>query len=318
MSDQNKNNTEDVYTGYNAEDFADEEFEVDEDYLDEAEYMDDVTPEYDVYGKRIDDEENPNKREINYFEKQLYDEFSPEEIRRQREINRKYLNRNRNNPIEKDIRTQNMRRALECGVYDYINDVNNFDDHLAFMDAVQDMLMQDPVFILEQLREKKAKLAAQERASQLKQIEGRVNIRDLCQALDETYMITKQSINYDVRREVVDSMSSLMDICRNVFSQPVIYTDNELASLIGILNKVCEDREFLAMAFAKDVYFRFSVDYANNLLQSHKDVPPEVISALNILINVNAKLLNVIILEKSETYAPIIGLVKQMKKKKKL
>lgn len=327
MAEEKKKQKDVVHEDYNSE-YESTEFEIDEEYLESTDYLpseeaedfDEDAPdivEYDVFGKDINDPDNPNRQEEDYFEAQLRKEFSDEEIAEQRRKNRIFLNRDRDVSIEKDKKAQNIRKALESGTYDYLSDVEDFDDHLEFLDSVQDMLMQSPLFVLEQLREKRAKAVAQEKADRLTH-DGAINIMDLCHSLDETYMISQQPSAVDIRQEITESMYTLMKMAKDVFGQAALYTDGELASLIGVLNKVCGNREFLGIAVSRDVYFRFVVDYANDLLAKHKEVPPEVISALNILIRINAKLLNVILLEKTEEYAPIIGYINGMKKNKKL
>lgn len=313
---------------YNYED-QEENFDVDEEFMETSEYLtedeaaqwdydDPPEPEYDVFGKEIGIPDNPNKPEEDFFEQQLRAEFSEEEIAEQKRRNFIYLNRDRDTDISKNVKAQNMRKAIEDGTYDYLADIENFDDHLAFLDSVQEMLMMSPLFLLEQLREKKAKAMAKERVNKMSRGTNKVNIRDLCHALDETYMITRQPTIQSIRQDVSESMSALMSIAKDVFAQSVIYSDRELADLIGILNKVCLDREFLGMAISRDIYFKFVVDYANRLLAQRKEVPPEVISGLNILIAINSKLLNAILVEKAEMYAPLVGYVKNMKKNKKL
>lgn len=305
---------------------AEDEYELPEDeYLPPADYLTDEIAsslrgedKYDVFGKSKDEDHDLNEESPNVFEEQLNEEFTPEEVEAQRAINRKFINRDRKIPVEKSHKVQNIRAALEKGVYDYTSDVQNFEDHLDYMDAVQDMLLQDPLFILDQLREKKAQKEALNKTERLKAREGKVEIRELCHALDQTLMLVQPGIMPDVMQEIYSAMSSLLDISKSVFTQSVLYTDNEIASLVGMLNKVCGEKEFLALAMSKDTYFKFAINYANRLLSRQQTVPPQIIVTLNLLIEANSKILNAIILEKEEAYAPIRSLIGNMKKNKRL
>lgn len=321
MAENNKKKTDDNLF---LEDFEDEYELPENEYLSPADYLTDEIAsslrgedQYDVFGKSQEDRDL-NEESPNLFEEQLNEEFTPEEVETQRAVNRKFVNRDRKVPIEESPKVQNIRAALEKGVYDYTADVQNFEDHLDYMDAVQDMLLQDPLFILDQLREKKAQKEALNKTERLKAREGKVEIKELCHALDQTFLLIQPGIAPDVMQEISSAMSSLFDISKSVFTQSVLYTDSELAALVGVLNKVCSEKEFLAMAMSKDTYFKFAINYANRLLSRQKPVPQQIIVTLNLLIEANSKILNAIVLEKEEAYAPIRNLIGNMKRNKRL
>lgn len=303
-----------IYAGGKVEDG--EEFEVDEEFLEGAEELAD--------DEFVEAEEALKQAAVRGYDPSscfldhLLDEFPEEDVEKQRRKNRGFIDMNREAPVAGDQKVQQIRSALEKGVYDYGGDMENIQSHLDFMDAVMDMLLQSPMFIASQLKAKKEKLEDVERDGR-RTARRKVDIDELCKAVDETRLLAEEMAgDRSFRKEAVGTMDALFTIARTVFVNSSKYDGAELAKLIGSLNEVCSDRDFLSLAFSKDVYFSYIISYVNSLLREKKEVPAEAVEALNILITVNSRLINAVIMEKSETYAPIIQFLDGMRRKKKI
>lgn len=235
-------------------------------------------------------------------------------------------------PMARDIYFREQKKHLDEGfmkrnigvLSNDICELNKTDDWFEKMEILKDAMDMAARQLMTNPDTKQLRLKIAERdgesPEQIRKIRklGMINVERLLSSLEQVSDIIKDSVDApkDLVYDIQDTNRILVELCQRVLEDYNNYEIEDIEKIISWMNRNNKYPTYLGLF--KQVYFDFVIKFTNELLKHKQDVGDVFIRALNFMIKTNSRVLNVIIKEKSEDFAPVARYVRDLKKNNRL
>lgn len=221
-------------------------------------------------------------------------------------IDEQLIYRLRNTPAINEERYHRLKKHLEAGHIDF-QKINSVQTLIDLLETWQRMINESDVYNKIVLGNKTYKKPPE--------VDISILLKSLNDVLD---IISNEGTNPSrkLKSEISNTIDILSILCKKVFDNYEEYTPEDIILIVDWLNNISSFPEY--MAIFKDMYINFVVTHVNNLLKEDNYIDNVYVKALGIIININSRVISVILKEKSEDYAQLVRYVKKLKTDNKI